>query len=285
MDFYGKLEFPGPGHFSGPRIYYRNSYEMAEQRRLWETVGRPVVAHKLSRDAYFAELDAGMGHEWHAVPASPPTAGEVAMEAQRILYRLHKCYERSRWLADLAGFYVVAVSDSFAARAGNARLEDLRREFPHKGVRIKALPRQSYLCFPDQEKEKRECIGLMESEKRFRDKNGKLTCSIETVMEQTRKDGDLYFTHGEQYIIQGMLFTCYRYRERDSDGERMDMCLFTNGVQKIFCSADSLGSCLPDVASAGREHVAVKDGRFQPLPCLTNSLRAYIDLELKEARR
>lgn len=282
MGFYGKLEFPGPGHLAGPSIYYRDSYELDEKLLLWKTVGRPVNAHKLSRDAYYAELAAGRGREWHAVPGALPTDSDVAMEAQRILYRLHDCYERSRWLAELTDFYVVAVSDSFAARADNARLEALKREFPHKGVQIKALPRQCYLCFPYREKEVREGVGLKENEKRFRDGNGKLTCRLETVTERARAEGDAYYTHGEQYVIQGMLFTCYRYEDRERGGGRMDMCLFSNDTQNIFCSADSLGTFLPDVASLGRERVAVKDRRFQPLPCLTRSLRKFVDQQLEE---
>ena len=77
-----------------------------------------------------------------------------------------------------------------------------------------------------------------------------------------------------------MRYTCYRYV--DHTREPLDMCVFSDGISMNIYGADPLGTFLPDVASDGNAYVAVKDKRFQPLPCLTKSLRAYVEKQLKE---
>lgn len=60
------------------------------------------------------------------------------------------------------------------------------------------------------------------------------------------------------------------------------MCLFSDDIFNVFTSAVQLGTFLPDMASKGRGYVAVKDKRYQPMACLTKSLRTYVAQKLKE---
>lgn len=89
---------------------------------------------------------------------------------------------------------------------------------------------------------------------------------------KTQKEGLNYFQIGKQYLIEGMLFT---YVERDGSH------LFTNGFYNLFVDDSRIGTFLPDVASCGREHVAVKDKQYLPL-CLPKSLRKYVESMRKQ---
>jgi hypothetical protein len=116
-------------------------------------------------------------------------------------------------------------------------------------------------------------VDLAANQKRYRDENGVLTISLSEVTKQTQAEADAYYINGEQYIYKGMLFTYKRAWIKTADGAEVECSRFSHGDYNNFIDPASRGTFLPDVASVGNEIVSVRDKRFQPLLCLTKSLK------------
>jgi hypothetical protein len=206
---------------------------------------------------------------------------EVAEEAQRIVYALHDARPIDSGTM-FRNMLRVHISDEFLKCATPGAIAELASELPY-GMASR---------FPDTEAgfgEETRCIyvpyavytayigvRLSPDQKRYRDNNGALTIPLSEVKRLTQHEADAYYFNGGLYIYKGMLFTFTRSLTKTADGAVMMDARLSHGAYNNFFDPDSLGTFLPDVASAGNEIVSVKDKRFQPLPCLTKSLKNFV---------
>ena len=275
--FYGKLHFDEESPIDKDLyIFERFDFENAVSH--FAACGFPVKKILLSKEDYFSELKSGQGRSWGIALDGPISPWEISWEAQRIIHQLHTCQGPGIRGWNKREYYSVEISPSFLNRATEEHINDLWDEFPHHGVEfgweMYAEPgsKRRFFVFPKDQKEALEGVGLAENQKRYRGLDGKLELPMELVIQKTQKEGLNYFQIGKQYLIEGMLFT---YVERDGSH------LFTNGFYNLFVDDSRIGTFLPDVASCGREHVAVKDKQYLPL-CLPKSLRKYVESMRKQ---
>ena len=271
-NFYGKLHFDGESPTGGD-LYFFERFDFENAASHLSACGFPVKKVLLSKENYFSELKKGWGHSWGISLDGPISSWEIAWEAQRIIHLLHTCRGPGICGWNKREYYSIEISPSFLNRATEEQINALRDEFPHHGVEfgweIYAEPgnKRRVFGFPKDQKEALEGVGLAENQKRYRGPDGQLELPIEDVVQNTQEEGLRYFQPGRQYLVEGMLFT---YVKQD------DSCLFTNGIYNLFVNDSRIGTFLPDVASCGREDVAVKDKRYLPL-CLPKSLRKYVE--------
>lgn len=90
--------------------------------------------------------------------------------------------------------------------------------------------------------------------KRFRDKNGQLTKSIEAIKKRTQKEASNYYKPGHIYL-------------NNEDGREYvllmpedEICAHFKSFDgyNVFIPFDSLGTFLPDVADDGNEIIFVE---------------------------
>lgn len=90
--------------------------------------------------------------------------------------------------------------------------------------------------------------------KRFRDENGKLTCTLKEVYKITRPEADKYFQVGciyydattqEEYVLVNCEEGLYNFHSFSG--------------KKLFIPVENAGSFLPDIASEGMELILVCD--------------------------
>lgn len=84
-------------------------------------------------------------------------------------------------------------------------------------------------------------------EKRFRDENGLLNCSLEELKEKTRAEGLSYYKVGHVYGHENKV---YVYVENIDGLARFQLY---KSDKEILIPVENLGTFLPDVASEGRE--------------------------------
>ena len=253
-------------------LYFSSAFDLKNAEIHLRACGYPCRPVPLSKEEYFSEIKQEIGYVWWTARIGPLLPWEIAWEAQRILYRLTDCHGPG--IRDQSGqeFYGIQIAPGFLSRATGDQLDALWEEFPHHSVQLgwekygKPDDFKKFFVFDKQEKEELEGIGMANSEKRFRTRDGKLSHSIEEIARQIRTEGMAYFRNGKQYLIGGMLFT---FTDRDG------MSLFTNGIFNLFVNGDRIGTFLPDVADRGSEIVAVEDHRYLPLS-LPKSLRTYV---------
>lgn len=84
--------------------------------------------------------------------------------------------------------------------------------------------------------------------KRFRDRNGKLTKSISEINKETLEESKKYFSMPNYYIYQGVEYIYYK-----NVGNAI--CLVSTDCKgkEIYIPLESSGQFLPDVASVGME--------------------------------
>lgn len=271
--FYGKLHFDGESP-TGEDLYFSERFDFENAVNHFSACGFPVKKVLLSKEDYFSELKRGQGRSWGFSPDGPISPWEISRETQRIIYQLHTCRDPGICGWDKQEYYSVEVSLSFLKRATEKQIYALWDEFPHHDVGFgremydEPGSKRRFFVFPKDQKEALEGVGLTENQKRYRGSDGKLELPMELVVQNTQQEGLNYFQLGKQYLIEGMLFT---YVEQDGSH------LFTNGFYNLFVDDSRIGTFLPDVASCGRGHVAVKDKQYLPL-CLPKSLRKYVEI-------
>jgi hypothetical protein len=90
--------------------------------------------------------------------------------------------------------------------------------------------------------------------KRFRDENGQLTIRVKEVAELTLDEANAYYINGEKYTYKDKVYTCYRFLDKDSNGDIQEVIKFTSSDgYNLFVVPERLGTWLPDVASEGLE--------------------------------
>jgi hypothetical protein len=95
--------------------------------------------------------------------------------------------------------------------------------------------------------------------KRFRDENGQLTIRVNEVARLTLDEANAYYINGEQYTHQDKIYTCFRFFDKDSNGDIQECIKFTSADgYNIFLIPEMLGTWLPDVASEGLEITRLK---------------------------
>lgn len=279
IEFAGKLEYPGPGPMAGESVYYRSEREFTWRLEEAQTMGRPVNPVFLHPQDYQIDLDWGYGREAGAVRTGSLAEQELEEEARLVVYRLCSMSEDS--YNSLKGNFQIPLSVHIDKRATEEDIKNIIGRLPIVGVeyqRIKSdstLQYRYYLFVPHEKKLDPGC-GLFGTQKRFRDENGVLAMCSPKVAKLTRKEANMYFRHGEEYIHNGRLYTYYRYKARNSHGTIQEEGRFVSGDSQIFVYPPNLGTFLPDVSSVGNEFVAVRDSRFQPLASLTKELREYV---------
>lgn len=86
--------------------------------------------------------------------------------------------------------------------------------------------------------------------KRYRDCNGHLTASIETIAKETAAEAARYYTIGNTYIYVEDS-EAYVYIENDG----ILAHFYAGGCKNLFIPADRLGTFLPGIASDNSELV------------------------------
>ena len=219
--------------------------------------------------------------------ANPIPFGVVAEEAQRIVYTLHDMRPDGRGTRHKA-MLRLSLSDEMLRDATSDTIADLVAELPYRisycwnegaGDSGEEKP---HIFIPCAVKDAFTGVGLSPAQKRYRDVNGVLTIPLSEVEKLTRAEADAYYVNGGLYVYKGMMFTYTRSWTKMADGTAVEDARFSHGVYNNFMDPDSLGTFLPDVASVGNEIVSVSDKRFQPLPCLTKSLKKFVMGCLKE---
>ena len=89
-----------------------------------------------------------------------------------------------------------------------------------------------------------------ETNKRFRDVNGKLTMSTAELAIKTKEEAEKYYKDGKHYLYQGETYQLIK------SGTEAHLLSCTGG-KEIVLDTDMLGTFLPDVASDGPEIIAV----------------------------
>lgn len=84
--------------------------------------------------------------------------------------------------------------------------------------------------------------------KRYRDENGKLTCTLDSLSRATEKEGREYYTRGCTYLYMG---DGREYVYIEDDGVLIHFQSFDG--HNLFVPLDSCGTFLPDIASDGME--------------------------------
>lgn len=89
--------------------------------------------------------------------------------------------------------------------------------------------------------------------KRYRDRNGRLAASIETIAKETAAEAAKYYTIGDSYIYaEGS--EVYVYTENDG----ILAHFYAGGYKNLFIPVDRLGTFLPGVASDDLELVKLE---------------------------
>jgi len=82
-------------------------------------------------------------------------------------------------------------------------------------------------------------------EKRYRDRDGRLTIKLEELVALTKEDGLSYYKEGEtyRYGTEDRVYVCLEIGE--------DIIKFISGSNELSIDKHSCGTFLPDIASEG----------------------------------